>query len=327
MFVSSTEYLNEVSRLIRSGKPVSLAIAFIGVGAEELLASARAEVRLICNLLSGGTNPDAVELIRQLPHVKVMHRPDLHAKVLVSDSEAIVGSANLSANGLGFAENCEQRLREAGVLVHDQSQITKIDAWFEETWRGASEISPADMDLARKRWRARSATRRVSQAAGERLLDVPVEDLDGLPIYVALYTGNASEKADRAASAQIKKVARKEQRTDVAKKLSFFEGWPDLPVNAAPLLCFWYSPRYALYPEGVWERAPVWDTSYVEDGYDRGIQMVTPCESVMGWSYGASGEKAVARLLRPVMPKLLKLGHESGAVCVSLHDALKIAGT
>ena len=55
----------------------------------------RAEVRVICDLLSGACNPNEIEELTRIGvQVKTLDR--LHAKVWISGHDVIVGSANAS---------------------------------------------------------------------------------------------------------------------------------------------------------------------------------------------------------------------------------------
>ena len=84
------------------------AVAFWGRGAEELTRGiGHDNVKIICNLKSGGTNPYVIEVLQ---HQNVRQNDLLHAKVYLGDNAAIVCSANASANGLGF-EGREQYVR------------------------------------------------------------------------------------------------------------------------------------------------------------------------------------------------------------------------
>jgi hypothetical protein len=76
------------------------AVAFWGKRSETLIDSdRRRNVKLICNLKMGGTNPNVV---RKIPRDLVKQIDTLHAKVYIGDNFAGVTSANASANGPGL---------------------------------------------------------------------------------------------------------------------------------------------------------------------------------------------------------------------------------
>ncbi len=80
------------------------AVAFWCKGAEALIPK-NVKPRIICDLTSGGTNPQVVRDFLERCKDKVKHLDSLHAKVYVGKNAAIVTSANASINGLGFEGN------------------------------------------------------------------------------------------------------------------------------------------------------------------------------------------------------------------------------
>lgn len=58
---------------------------------------------------------------------QVRHVPDLHAKVVLGDDQALVGSANLTAKGLTGRS-------EMAVLLDEKDTIDEITEWFETLW-------------------------------------------------------------------------------------------------------------------------------------------------------------------------------------------------
>jgi hypothetical protein len=149
------EALRKKIKAVMAEPDVCCAVAFWGRGAEDLLAHAdKNNIRIICNLASGGTNP---VVIAKLPRAKVRQLNTLHAKVYIGASHAIVTSANASANGLGL-EDCEQDCwLEAGYVVDD---IGPLKVWFEGLWKTESkEISPTDINDACIKWKSRRRMR------------------------------------------------------------------------------------------------------------------------------------------------------------------------
>lgn len=133
------------------------AVAFWGIGSEEMLKkSGRKNVRLICNLIMGGTNPNVIENCLG-EHLK--QHSTLHAKVYIGDHQAIVTSANASANGLGFEAGVASGWLEAGVLIDDPKQLKGICEWFDRTWKASREITKADIENAKRSWKMRQIAR------------------------------------------------------------------------------------------------------------------------------------------------------------------------
>jgi hypothetical protein len=94
----------EIKTFISASKKARIAVAFWGAGATEELGFDResGDVTVICNLMSGGTNPKEIRRLRK--HDVVVRQCDtLHGKVYLFDDETvIIGSSNASANGLAF---------------------------------------------------------------------------------------------------------------------------------------------------------------------------------------------------------------------------------
>lgn len=62
--------------------------------------------------------------------------PRLHSKIIIVDGRvAYVGSANLTGAGLG-AKNEHRRNFEAGLLLHDRAQITRLMDEIDALWLG-----------------------------------------------------------------------------------------------------------------------------------------------------------------------------------------------
>lgn len=327
MFVTSDDYLAQVSRVITEAEEVSIAVAFLGDGAERLFDGIAKPVRLLCNLMSGATNPDVVEHLRANPMVHVKHLANLHAKVIHTPTEALIGSANLSANGLNLEGVEGAGWREAGYVVRDTEQIQAIRRWFEQQWddHTARDVGDVDLAEARRRWELRRAGRVASTSKPVRLIDTPVEQLKGLPIYVVLYNREASALGTETGNASIKAAAGELARDgELDGKLSFFEHWPALPKDAS-LLCFWYGSRLGLQPEGAWRRIPKLDRTYRAEGQDWSVEIVVAEDAVRDWSYNGTDASALAKVLKPVMKRIVAMAGEHGEIVLPLHQALAMA--
>ncbi|GAB3019996.1 phospholipase D-like domain-containing protein [Natronobiforma cellulositropha] len=67
---------------------------------------------------------------------RIHHFENLHAKVVLSEDLAVVGSANLTEKGI-------RKRTEVGVLFEDDETVTELREWFARLW---SESDPADPD-------------------------------------------------------------------------------------------------------------------------------------------------------------------------------------
>jgi phosphatidylserine/phosphatidylglycerophosphate/cardiolipin synthase-like enzyme len=70
-----------------------------------------------------------------LPNIEIKSHSHLHAKVYWGSNQAIVGSANFSANDLGFEKTEKNGWIEAGMIINDEESILhKIEVWFDKLW-------------------------------------------------------------------------------------------------------------------------------------------------------------------------------------------------
>jgi hypothetical protein len=148
--------LDSAIRRIMQSRDVRCAVAFWGRGANSLFPDVgQQNIRIVCNLKSGGTNPQVIsDLCRS--GVKLRHYDELHAKVYIGKEQAIVASANASANGLGFEATEQARWIEAGVMLND---IDSVASWFEQIWDDAREVNQADINAAIAAWKFRRSVR------------------------------------------------------------------------------------------------------------------------------------------------------------------------
>jgi len=180
MFLSTAEEIQSaVRRLIyesNDGSPIRIAVAFWGAGAEALIPDGK-RYNLLCNLSTGSTNPMT---LRQLAaRHQTRHLSDLHAKVLVGQTFALVGSANLSSAGLGFAGGRNVQWREAMMLIPRSSpEFQAIREWFFLQWAEADPVNEAALALAEAAWNARAQVQVPFAAApSERAVPQLSEDL------------------------------------------------------------------------------------------------------------------------------------------------------
>ena len=194
MFISSEAYLAAISNATETDQSLSIAVAFWGSGSENLLNSATGKVRIICNLLIGGTNPEPISIMLDKTNIEIRHSSTLHAKVLLCDDRAIVGSANYSTNGLHYEDDELSGWDEAGIETRDPNLLKSIQDWFENLWMTSDVVTPSDIELAQFRWDI-ARRNRISQSAKTGLLNLPLSALKDKAIYVALWTNDPSVEA------------------------------------------------------------------------------------------------------------------------------------
>ncbi len=180
-----------------------LAVAYWGAGAARRLGLAEAvangsDIEIICDVLSGGCNPDEVaELIGLLGSKKVRSKDGLHAKVWITDKGCLLGSSNSSANGLGHEGDETRGLIEANLAYGSPSEgaLAAWDNWYEQNAsRGSQPVSDAMLEIARERWLSRRSIRDGAPNTGRAngsLLAMLVSDpgyFQDKPFEVAIYS-------------------------------------------------------------------------------------------------------------------------------------------
>jgi hypothetical protein len=148
--------LNEAISSILAENSIRCAVAFWGKGADALITGRkRQQIHLICNLMSGATNPHVIRKLQE-SGAEVRQADILHAKVYIGRDHAVVASANASANGLGLEGSEQRHWIEAGVEFTDTASV--ID-WFEQLWTDSRPITAADLAKATASWKPRRAAR------------------------------------------------------------------------------------------------------------------------------------------------------------------------
>jgi hypothetical protein len=173
-----------VLRVARSGA-VRVVSPYIGISYLERIISVSPEWRLVSDVeewlasLSTQARPRAWAFIRE--HLPLIHHcPALHAKAVISDSLAMMGSANLTNHGiLGRTE--------MGILLDDPRLVAEMGTWFEDLWQ--STVPPlVDEASAYVQWldteakQVPSRRQRVVLSSGSRKIRARLAKLEAPPV-------------------------------------------------------------------------------------------------------------------------------------------------
>lgn len=194
-FVDGRELSRKLIEVLRNAKMARLAVAFWGQGAADALGirdGASAEFQIVCNLMSGGTNPHEIRILLERG-IDVRQLNDLHAKLGVIDDLSFLGSSNMSTNGLG-AEGAEAGWREANV-VFDRAR-PEIVNMFEKFWAEATKIKKNDLAAAEKAWAIRRRGGAAAAVRGLSLVQVlrtAPKELDALNVRMVVYDAITEE--------------------------------------------------------------------------------------------------------------------------------------
>lgn len=129
--VTESPFDAAIVRVARSG-PVRIVSPYIGVTYLQRIVSISPGWRLLSDVeewlrsLSTRDRPKAWVFIRENLE-QIHHVPALHAKAVIADSLAVMGSANLTHKGiLGRTE--------LGMLLDDPALVTELCIWFDGLW-------------------------------------------------------------------------------------------------------------------------------------------------------------------------------------------------
>jgi hypothetical protein len=140
-------------RAMKNDATAAIAVPFWGKGAIELLGLHRGQkLQIVCNIDHPGCNPHEIEAIRKLG-LKVWTHPRLHAKLYVTKTIAIIGSSNVSSNGLAMEGRAARGWIEGNVIGSEAAFVSGARGLF-DTILGDAEtrsVRKADIELAKER--------------------------------------------------------------------------------------------------------------------------------------------------------------------------------
>jgi hypothetical protein len=141
----------EMRRLVSKKGTRKLAIAYWGKDALKLLKldPKDKDIFVICCLKGRKSDPDVIKQFKK----RVRQCDNLHAKVVWSKDEAIVGSANASATGMPSEDNLAAALIEAGMLTKDRKMLYQIETWFDGIYKNnllSRPVTKSDLEAAKK---------------------------------------------------------------------------------------------------------------------------------------------------------------------------------
>lgn len=305
MFLSSENYFKEIQNLVQSGSNLSLAVAFWGEGIESLITKSYQgqSLRLLCNLASGGTNPKVIRNLRDFSHenpgVQLRSMETLHAKLLLGEASAIIGSANFSANGLGLERSECATWVEAGYLVEDIQQIGSMQAWFDRIWEKSNHINEALLKKAEAQWLKNRASR---PRTSTRFIETSSTELKNRNIAIAIYRLEASQQAQDEMT-RIQAEAAQSDQIEISE-LDFFEDWPDdendpkqsLPKDT-PIIVVRYGKKGSVSVTHVARRIPQLDKVGSEGKCSMTILGIE--KTVDGLKFTAADAKEFAKRIKP----------------------------
>jgi hypothetical protein len=273
MFIPNEDAARWIRERLTKAKKATFAVAFWGEGAIDSLGIDRAKsARIICNLSMGGSNPSEIRKLMGLPNIVVQQCDQLHAKIYLFETEALVGSSNASTNGLSLPGEEAGGWLEANIAVKDRAVLDQISAWVKSIQTG--DISEGDLRKAEAAWKRRrrltwhpKSPKPRDENSSPSLLAAVANDPDRFRGFGFVFTqGIATKRArDRGAKA----AAQQDASLDLAElkrwpRGNVFSDWSRDEVSAWPFqfLCihrartgrigyFFYERTHPAVDEGV----------------------------------------------------------------------------
>lgn len=248
-FLAGQSNTNAVVNLISGNDPIKCAVAFWGLNAIDLLKDSKQKIMIICNLESGATNPEAISQLIKKKNVIVKSFSKLHAKVYLTPSSAIIGSANCSSNGLSYEGVELDGWLEAGIYTSDINVITAAHKWFDDLWANLQPVDEKDILAARILWSKRRTFRKAIVLNNDvSIIDAFRESPESFKdkrIFFVIYAEDASKLDVKAFEREVKKGLPEIP----GNKYDFYVDWPEIPTDAF-LISFKYDPKRKTKPSG-----------------------------------------------------------------------------
>jgi hypothetical protein len=234
-FLTGPKLFEKIKKLVEDSEKIKFAVAFWGDGAPEQLGliDENKDIKIICNLKSGATNPKIIRMLMAKYCGRIKTYDKLHAKVYLGERGAIVGSANASSNGLNYEGLENQGWIEAGLFINEENVIKNIENWFSSIWQQSKDINESQLKMAEENWLKRRKSRIIQERKSSLLINLHdhPDDFKDKSIYFVIYNDRTTKDAKN----KMKEI--KGLRANIFKgisntKLEFYENWEKLPEDS-----------------------------------------------------------------------------------------------
>jgi len=318
-FLSKENYHGEIEGAFLNDEYIDIAVAFWGIDALSLFnPKSEKKIRIICNLESSACNPFVIKKLQKYGNIHLKTNKHLHAKILLQESSAIIGSANISANGLSFEGSELYGWLEAGILTEDENIIKNASAWFELLWESSASITDEILDSVVKLWKKRRNQRSTLRKV-ESLFDAAKQNVDNFKdreIYFVMYRdGKLSEEASTTLEYA------KNMQTNLSERIECYEGWSELPDNAY-LIDIYYGPRGRVNVGGIYwtPDEPIIEKFKYEDGTDGEIKLCFKKNSIHGFKITKENKEVIKKHV----VELWEHQSDDGVSIIPFIDGMKI---
>ena len=313
MFLSAKTYKQELVKCIRGESKISVAVAFWGKGSNQLFDGSTSAPSIVCNLMTGASDPKEIQLLCKMFPDRVRHLSELHSKIVISEKMMIIGSANFSSSGLTTNPDGQNGWEEAGASIEDKKQIDAAQSWFEKIWNKASPVLPRDIEIATKTWIHNRENRPVLSSA-RKLLDIPTPEFEDRQIYVVIWEEYPSEAAAERFD-EVKPGIIEHLNSDKGTEIDYFQDAAKYPIEAI-LISAQLLPTGRIKIDGAWTRVPEFDQEL--SGKDIStVQIVVERKRILDRLFDATTQKELAKVIAKYMDSVKNtddIEFESGAI-------------
>ena len=293
MFLSAKSYKEHLAYFLQTPDAINIAVAFWGKGSDKLFVGNAATLRIICNLMTGASDPDVIQsLCNKFPD-SVRHLSNLHSKIVISEKKMIIGSANFSSSGLTANPDGQEGWEEAGVVVGNKDQIDVAQSWFEQLWDKASPVLPRDIEIATITWQRNRENRPVLSAA-RRLLDIPIEEFEDRKIYVFLWEEYPSKAAAKRFD-EVKPGIIEKLSSGKSTEVDYFQNAKKHPKRSI-IISSQILPNGRIDVGGAWERVPEFDQKLEGEDVST-VQIVVKRKRILDRLFDSVTQKDLSRII------------------------------
>lgn len=324
MFIGPEQYPTALRAMVAEEASLDVAVAFWGDGADATIHPDDGKpLRVICNLRSGGTNPAVIKLLvdraKAMAHVQIRQCDRLHAKLVVGPTSAIIGSANVSANGLGLEGVEVAHWLEAAIQTAERHEVHSAQEWFNQLWLSNDSRPITDQDLADATEaydKNRDGRPDYSRKAPFSFDNYSVADLEDRNAYALLYTSRPGPEAEaRAKQHEDAEIIEHGSNGQSGKGLErwSFETWPDSldTTEKNEYLCIIWNENGGVTVDGACRMTGTrLDFIYEDSNKDGWVDLAKPSTTLLGRRLLQVDRQRIAKSVRPKIEAIWNAAEE-----------------
>ena len=230
--------LTDAVRHVLTGQDPRCAVAFWGKGFDAFLdriTGRKKNLRVVCDISMGGCHPEALRSLGAPGNANIRYRDGLHAKVYLSETGVVIGSANASDNGLGFKSGTAGLLEAATFHSAETAMWKAVSAWFEDLHGSALEVDEPALDRAGRLFRPRRGPDGTTSTRPGSLLDMVLANPDLFEDVGFVLASTSSTHDERiAARKSARKAGVEKAIIDAAGDNDLYTGWDEADVLRWP---------------------------------------------------------------------------------------------